>query len=497
MKYKERSHTFQSALSVISMATLLSACFGSEEPLETQVIEDRGSTAIADFTSSSGGGSSGNETPPIPIDPNTDPTRTVCDPFANNPSHPGAGYHLGVVGKIAYLTPEMPRYSSARDYFKYGIISDAMLFFTDISIPTRAFDLGFTTQSGITLTTPAGNTLYEYFGIQLETQIQLDSDQPAGLYQFAILSDDGAVLDLDLGSGYTNLINNDGTHPTRMGCATQPVYLDHSHVIPARIYYHQGPRYHIALNLLWRPWTGSASDPSCGTSGNSLFWNSNVVPSAPTATFNQLLNRGWSVLKPVHYALPSHVTENPCVGSSTQDPATVTVVSSTPADGSPTRSTSATFQLSANYSDATFECSLNGAPRSACAASVSYSSLPQGMHTFQAWAIHSSAPSDPQPVTVIWTVDLTAPTPTGISYSSTSTSISISWNTSEPSVGQVRWGTTTDTPLLTDWESSYGTTHSVMLNELTPDIAYFFRITVKDIAGNVFTSNRMGLLTQP
>ncbi|MBX9767459.1 MAG: hypothetical protein K2X47_09335, partial [Bdellovibrionales bacterium] len=156
----------------------------------------------------------------------------------------------------------------------------------------------------------------ENFAIKLSSNIILDplKDQE-GLYQLAILSDDGAVLEeMNADGSVTTLVNNDGTHPTRMGCgATIDMRWGQRRKIQFK--YYQGPRYHISAILMWRPVLSSnvANDQACGSSGNDLFFDPNHN-SAPKAGYTNLLARGWRPLGMGNYSVRSTSTPyNPCV----------------------------------------------------------------------------------------------------------------------------------------------------------------------------------------
>jgi hypothetical protein len=100
--------------------------------------------------------------------------------------------------------------------------------------------------------------------------------------------------------------------------------------------YFQGPRYNIALMLLWReiPSCGANGrdtgadlyDEACDQAGNDTFfiWENN--PVTPTNLWLGMLSRGWKVLSPENYVLPSApgVTTNPCVTPSPSPTATIT-----------------------------------------------------------------------------------------------------------------------------------------------------------------------------
>jgi MYXO-CTERM domain-containing protein len=82
------------------------------------------------------------------------------------------------------------------------------------------------------------------------------------------------------------------------------------------------------------------------------------------------------------------------------------------APSTPTNQTQATFSFFAFESDARFECSLDGAPFSACASPVTYVSLSGGTHTFQVRARDTAGNVDATPASYSWTVDRTAPATT-------------------------------------------------------------------------------------
>ncbi len=261
-----------------------------------------------------------------------DPDTFVCNPM--NGGQTGLPREQGIRGMLYYLDASQPRYNRVADYFTYGtfaqgidsatgVVTEIALYFNQIFVPTRPFDRGFVTQSGQALQTPQGNTLYEYFAVRHEGRLQVGS-KPPGLYQLAVLSDDGAVLSMDFGSGYQTVINNDGNHPTRMGCAVMPVELNAQDKIPYLLDYYQGPRFHISIVLMWRAWPASPSNPGqpatlaeandafCGVAGNSFYFNSAVNPPAPSANYNALLARGWEPIAPEHYLLPEENEYNPC-----------------------------------------------------------------------------------------------------------------------------------------------------------------------------------------
>ncbi|NJM09650.1 MAG: hypothetical protein HC883_01740 [Bdellovibrionaceae bacterium] len=82
-----------------------------------------------------------------------------------------------------------------------------------------------------------------------------------GEYQFAINSDDGAILSFN----DKEVVNNDGTHPMRWKCAPAKFILKHDEKHKMRLKYYQGPRVEIGLQVYLRPW--SNRNKSCDGSG--------------------------------------------------------------------------------------------------------------------------------------------------------------------------------------------------------------------------------------
>ncbi len=153
----------------------------------------------------------------------------------------------------------------------------------------------------------------EWFAVDMKTRLGLGPTDVAGDYQLALITDDGSMLTIGEGATEKVLINNDGTHSTKMKCATEPVRFDSNTRLPARIEYFQGPRTHIALNLMWRPWpaSGQVNDPACDQSGNDYFWDSTQNPSVPSANYNALVARGWQPMSANNFYLEPGAV-NPC-----------------------------------------------------------------------------------------------------------------------------------------------------------------------------------------
>lgn len=244
------------------------------------------------------------------------PEKIVCDPFNTTLSQ---SREQGLTGKLYYLSDDQPRYKNMTDFFMNAQVADANIFLDRLFIPNLPFKGAFYTQAGSLITTADGSPLSKYFGMQIESELQLAPNQPAGYYQLAMIADDGAILKIPDGDGgYKTLVDNNGNHATKMACANEPVYLDQNTRVPIIMQYYQGPRYHVSLVSMWRPWpdgvtnTDPVNDAYCGRSGNGLFFDSTKNPIKPKDPFYELLSRNWKVLENTNYKIP-HQEVNYCV----------------------------------------------------------------------------------------------------------------------------------------------------------------------------------------
>lgn len=411
-----------------------------------------------------------------------DPTRTVCDPFANNPAHPGFDLAHGVVGRLRYLPAGAPIAQSVHDFETGAAVEpDVNLFMDNIFVPTRAFDRGFTTQSGELVLNASGNTLYENFYVSLESTVSLRDSDAEGDYQFALLADDGAILSVDRGSGFQEWVNNDGLHSTQFKIAAQAIHLSHGQSLPIKVVYNQGPRYHIALSLLWRKvgYLG-LSDPSNNTSGNSRFFDSAVVPSAWKPEYYNLISRGWSPVPSANLVLPASVASNPCRVANEQVLTRIDLVD--PA-APVTNSSSIRFHFSSSAAGATFDCTMDGV-NTPCTSPVSYFGLTSGTHDFSVYASKGGVRDDVGS-SYQWLVDQDPPGATNLVRILGSTSVTIQWSTLEPTTTSLRWGPQgMGMPFVVPDDGVLSITHTVTLNGLAPNSRYDMVLAGHDAAGN-------------
>lgn len=238
--------------------------------------------------------------------------KLVCSPMGG--SDPVINAEHGIMGSLFYKGALDPRYYSALDYVNKLQRSPQRLFFTDMNVPTRMFSEGFATKTSSYVKDDTGSKLIEFFGMKMETEIRLASDQSAGDYEFAMLADDGAIMEIKQNGTWSTYISNDGDHPTKMGCSNKIVHLEQGQKLPIQYYYYQGPRFHISNVLMWRKASADTvgKDPLCGQLGNGLYFDPNKN-STPQKAYQDLLARGWQPVEARNFYVPSEDTYNPCV----------------------------------------------------------------------------------------------------------------------------------------------------------------------------------------
>jgi hypothetical protein len=193
---------------------------------------------------------------------------------------------------------------------------NATLVLSNLEATPRQFSAGFTTNAGVTLANDAGERLIEYFGIRAKSNIKLTPTDGPGYYQFATLSDDGTRFWINYqGGGRTLEVDNDGDHRPMVGCSGRAIYLDHSMLMPIEMEYYQGPRFHIALMLLWKKVSGPTppADQYCNwlPGSTEFFFDTRTGGSIPMWGWYHLLEQGWQVVPPPNFVLPDDTT-NPC-----------------------------------------------------------------------------------------------------------------------------------------------------------------------------------------
>ncbi len=246
-----------------------------------------------------------------------DEEKTVCDPLSNQVVDSSES---GLLGKLLLKSNSMQaKTTSVLEYHEKGIRLEQNLYFADINVPTRRFDKGFENRAGDVLVDTNGEKLIENFAIEYSSSLRLQASDKPGHYEISLLSDDGARLFALQNGAWSEIVNNDGVHQTRMGCAYKTVYLDHASEIPIKVLYYQGPRYHIANVMMWKlhkkskTWKQPARHSLCGIMGNSVFFNENK--KGDTLAMKVLNRQGWAIVAPQNFKMPEQ-TPNPCIDES-------------------------------------------------------------------------------------------------------------------------------------------------------------------------------------
>ena len=235
----------------------------------------------------------------------------VCEALGEQPVMDGtpSGYRQGLRAKVhvppADFRTQLGPWRSLLRYFQPDVEPlTSEIFLEKVSVPTRAFTTGFPTLSGALVKDSEGEDLIEYFGLDIESEIVMESGASPTVKEWALLADDGVRLSL----AGSPVAFSAGVHPTRLVCGTQAIPLIAGQNIPLRLQYFQGPRHHIALTLLWRDAAISA-EPLCGAQGNTFWFDDQ---SQPTLQYQSLLQRGWEPVPAAHFQVPDSSSFNPC-----------------------------------------------------------------------------------------------------------------------------------------------------------------------------------------
>jgi hypothetical protein len=226
------------------------------------------------------------------------PENVVLNPFKNaeRTNNPGNGLRaeLYYAGRNLYsLNPDR--------YLELGTKYDGTLFLDSLSAYPQAFNSGFLTSSdGKPLADTNGQPILEWFGMKIEGKLTLRPEDEEGFYQFAIIVDDGAIFqDLsEPGMDTTIVDTRDGG---MLHCSLFSLKMTRDKKLPIRVKYFQGPRYEVALVLLWRKVEpGQLVDRTfCGPTGHA-------VPrrEKDPGFYEKLESLGWHVLSPANFLLP-------------------------------------------------------------------------------------------------------------------------------------------------------------------------------------------------
>ena len=239
--------------------------------------------------------------------------KLVCEPLGGSPDSRVNGGLSAELYSIDRSTLKGEKLNSAETIFEKGVRADRKIFFSQLNVPTKNFNKGFVTDLGDALADGKGKALKSDFALKIRSVISLADDQEEGLYEFALLSNDGAVLKIRDDAGlYQTAVDNDGDHETRLGCGTGAYELRHGTEKLIELSYFKGQRPNVALVLLMRKVdTAAGQDPACGEEGDRKWFDVNK-DSEPEQAYKELLERGWAPMTKANFSLPQEALFNPC-----------------------------------------------------------------------------------------------------------------------------------------------------------------------------------------
>lgn len=204
---------------------------------------------------------SGSENPIGVIEtiPNENNNIVVCDPLIQS-GICDLSSKKGLIGNLYYLT-DSHKYlfgdslynATLDDYKKWGNQVNVSIIMSSFDVSPRSWIDGFYINDQALVQTEDGNTLFEWFSIDLSGEFQL----PEGDYQLATVSDDGIKVTLN----ELVIINNPSIHAPTWDCSTRIVHFNKDEKKSIKVGYFQGPRTQIALQLFMRPVT--SGETSC------------------------------------------------------------------------------------------------------------------------------------------------------------------------------------------------------------------------------------------
>jgi len=196
--------------------------------------------------------------------------------------------------------------------------------FSQVDIPTEDFTAGFPTSAGKLVTDKSGNVLDQWFALDFKASIILGPTDAPGLYEFAVLSDDGSILYLDngMGMGLQPAIENDGQHSNRIVCSSTAYEFSNSTsnptIMPMELKYYQGPPQSIAMQLFWRKVSSTSAsalaDSSCEVASTNSspqsgldddYYYDRSENSKPLSPIISFMSRGWNLLQPDNFISPA------------------------------------------------------------------------------------------------------------------------------------------------------------------------------------------------
>jgi hypothetical protein len=165
-------------------------------------------------------------------------------------------------------------------------------------------------------------------------------------------------------------------------------------------------------------------------------------------------------------------------------PPDITITGATP---HPTGQTSAAFNFTSTEATATFQCSLDGAPFSACSSPQTYTGLAGGVHTFAVQAVNLLGSPSTAAATYTLLADLLPPTDGSLLATPGNGQVTLTWSGfADPDSGIAAYRMVSSSgELPADCSGGTTITSPYILPNLTNDVAYTYRVCAVDNVGNV------------
>lgn len=262
------------------------------------------------------------QTPPPPSE------KDICEPLKEEGEEVVYGH--GLVGKLYDGAPN--KIQNFGELLSKGKVLEGMIYMSKLNIPTRRFDKGFPREDGTMVMNSMGQVLIENFGIEFSGSLELLPEDGPGYYEIGVISDDGTVLDVEVGGKQVAIISGDHTTPSKFFCSTNLVRMEEGKAVPMRLRYFQGPRYHIALIMMWRKVRSLEGESAgliknqvkqpvketrCGIAGNKFFFDPDLN-SQPTMDYLDLFDPKkrevpWKIVQHKNLRLPAGYSNQECV----------------------------------------------------------------------------------------------------------------------------------------------------------------------------------------
>ncbi len=195
--------------------------------------------------------------------------KVICDPLKGH-DQLGKACEYGFIGNIYYInktnyeafTQDFIWNQLNPNYFIVnGTKAASLINLSTINVPNRNFTEGFSGNGVEPLKNAQGETLIEYFGLDLFAGIKSSSSAENGKYMLLTASDDGTTIEMGLNDifqvdknpknyNYSMILGNGKTQSVKVGCSSL-VDINETPK-PIRVKYFQSLASEIAFSVYWK-----------------------------------------------------------------------------------------------------------------------------------------------------------------------------------------------------------------------------------------------------